>query len=83
MKKSEIISSILIESGAAKDAAEAKRLFVQAFVDNYISWNLQRWDTEVPHADAQSYIDNVGSANGMSVKFLIKDLDHTLQKGKH
>jgi len=80
VKKSEIINKLIIQAGLADSVIDANRIFVQAFVDHYLDWNLARWDTDVTDATAHSYLHDLGSANGMTPKFLIKDLDTYLKK---
>lgn len=83
MKKSQIITQIILNTGLAKSLIEANKIFVQTFVDHYLRWNLQKWDTEVPLEIAHSFIQNPGTAQEMGVKFLIKDLDTRVRKSNN
>jgi hypothetical protein len=80
MKRSALIKEVIIQTGQAKSAPEANRLFVQTFVDYFSQWDLQTWDTEVPAELAEKYRRSVGGpSQNVSVRFLIKDLDSLLR----
>lgn len=80
MKRSQLINQIIVKCGLAETIPEANRMFVQNFVDYYLDWNLEKWDTEVPTDVAERFSRSVSYSRGMSVRYLIKDLDAMLKK---
>lgn len=80
MRKSEVINEIIVRSGIAKTITEANIIFVHAFVEHYLDWDLGKWDTQVPAHIVELFQKSVGNGHGVSVRYLIKDLD-TLMKG--
>lgn len=83
MKKSELINLIIVKSGRAKTIDEANILFLQAFIEYYQEWSLTRWDTEVNPVYADAFFRTIGQGVGISVRYLIKDLDTFLKGPSH
>lgn len=80
MKKSQLIKEIIISSGLAASLSEASGIFAQTFVEYFFGWDLEKWDTEIPHDRAEMFKRKIGSGRGISVRYLIKDLDFVTKR---
>lgn len=80
MRKSQLISQVILTSGLATDKIAANRIFVQTFVEHHDGVNLQQWDTELPPHVAETFLRMIGSGKEISVRHMINDLDLLVKK---
>jgi hypothetical protein len=80
MKKSQLINDVIVRSGMAKSEVEANKIFVLTFAEYFADLNLRQWDSDVPTEVCQKFLHNLGRAQGISVRYLIKDLDSMVKK---
>jgi hypothetical protein len=75
MKKSTIIATCLINSGATiHNLAQVEASIEQSFREDFQGLNYKQWNSDVPEAEALAIIKNFGSAYRIDVRQFILDL---------
>lgn len=75
MKKSQLITQILVNINPSFDYPEATRLFVHEFVKHFSDKFFHEWDSEVAPHIARIFLETVDVARSVDVKYLINELD--------
>lgn len=74
MRKSQLITRILLSAALAPDAVQADRLFLTTFTERYSESSLTEWDRDVPEYIANVFLSTVDTEQ-IDVQDLIRDLD--------
>ena len=74
MKRSDVLTQCLINSGCGLSEADIRHGIFQTFADEFPDKNYYEWDTEISDSTANHIIKTVGRASEINVDLFIRDL---------
>ncbi len=74
MKRSDVLTQCLINTGCGLSEIECHHLIIHTFAEEYPEENYDAWDIEISDQTAQHIIKTVGRASWIKVDLFIRDL---------